>query len=510
MQTIEKNQQLPRRSGLLLPIFSLPSKYGIGSFGIEAFHFIDFLKKSGQTYWQILPLGTTGFGNSPYQSFSAYAGNPYFIDFDAFIELGFLSQAEVEEQRWQNVPDLVDYGLLYQHKKKMLKKAYIRFLAMADPALKKEITHFAEEQKVWLFAYACFMLLKEKFADEDWQKWPDQYKYYDEYLLTQFAKENKEDLEYYYFEQFFFFTQWQKIKNYARENDIQIIGDLPIYIALDSADVWSSPDLFYLDENLYPTIVAGCPPDYFSEDGQLWGNPLYNWEKMAEQNYAWWIKRLAFNFDIYDIVRIDHFRGFEAYWSVPYGSETARNGQWNKGPAYHFFDSIFSTLGNVRIIAEDLGFLTDEVYQLRDDYALPGMVVLQFAFEETMSSHYLPHNLNKNSIIYTGTHDNSTMLGWLKNEKPENVALSREYFSGEHSNSEEFSWTFMQQAMQSVSSTCILTVQDLLSLGDEARINTPGTTGYNWEWRLLPGQLNTQISKKLHRLTWISGRLNQV
>ncbi len=509
MQSLNTTTKLPRRSGLLMPIFSLPSKYGIGNFGLEAFRFIDFLKEAGQSYWQILPLGTTGYGNSPYQNFSSFAGNPYFIDFDQLIEFELLYQNEVDEVPWDSENEGIQYGVLYEYKRALLKSAYRRFLENSNQELLEKQKEFIEKNRHWLFAFACFMTLKEKLNGTNWQEWPDQYKFYDEYQLTQFAQENRIDIEYYYFEQFLFFDQWNKVKQYANEKGIKIIGDLPIYVAMDSVDVWSNPDLFCLDENLLPTEVAGCPPDYFAEDGQLWGNPLYNWEKMEEINFSWWIERLGFNFTIYDIVRIDHFRGFEAYWSVPYGDETAKNGQWNKGPDHRFFDAVYSVLGDVPIIAEDLGFLTDEVYQLRDDFELPGMAVLQFAFEETMTSDYLPHNLNRNSIMYTGTHDNSTLMGWLQNEDEEIIALGKEYFGCPDFSLEDTTQMFMHQAMTSVSDTCILTVQDLLLLGDEARINEPGTSEKNWEWRIKPDQLTTIIAEKLYRLTKISGRLSQ-
>ncbi len=499
-------KKMPRGSGVLLHISSLPSNYGIGTFGQAAIDFVDFLKEAGQTYWQILPLGTTGFGNSPYQNFSIHAGNPYFIDLDLLADQDLVERERVQGFSWGDQGDKVDYGLIYQNKKQVLEEAYQNFNRGDFHALKMEYLNFVEEND-WLFNYAMFMFLKDRFQGVSWQDWPDEFRYYNRDKLSQLYQDNKEAADYYYFEQFLFFSQWFKLKEYACENGIKIIGDLPIYVALDSVDVWSRPEIFYLDEKLLPIAVAGCPPDYFTPEGQLWGNPLYNWEVMKSDGYAWWVDRVRHALKLFDYVRIDHFRGIEAYWSVPYGEVNAIGGEWVKGPRKKLFAALQRELGEIRIIAEDLGFLTDKVYALRNSLGLPGMAVLQFAFDPSMTSNYLPHNIRRNALAYTGTHDNSTLMGWVLSLDEETKNLCREYLGLTENDPHAICRSLMRTVMTTVANVSILPMQDLLYLDDGARINTPGKADNNWEWRLWPGQYEPDLATRLRHLTFLSGRL---
>lgn len=506
-------QKTARRSGILLPIFSLPSPYGIGTFGQEAKRFIDFLHESGQSYWQILPLGITGFGDSPYQNFSMYAGNPYFIDLDQLIDIHLIEADFVREFYWGDDPEMIDYGALYENRSKVLRAAYQRFRQSSSSQLqelKQAYAQFVAEEQEWLFNYACFMEIKNRLGGICWQDWPSLYRLYNKELLADFFSKNKTQCEYFYFEQFLFYQQWFELKQYALQKGIQMIGDLPIYIALDSVEVWSEPELFLLDQNLEPTFVAGCPPDYFSPAGQLWGNPLYNWATLKSQNYRWWVRRLTFNLRIFDLLRIDHFRGFEAYWAVPYGARTAIGGAWHKGPGADLFAELKRQIGELNLVAEDLGFLTDEVYALRDELGFPGMTVLEFAFDQTMESLYLPHNMGRNTIVYTGTHDNSTLLGWQRSAEPENVAFARLYFGVKSDDEAELAQAFMRSALTCVANTCILCFQDLLGLDDRARINEPGTAEKNWHWRFLPTDYAKLEAAKIFQMTKLSGRLKDV
>lgn len=500
-----KTNNMPRASGVLLHITSLPSSYGIGTMGEEAKLFIRFLKNAGQTYWQILPLGTTGYGNSPYQNFSIHAGNPYLIDFNLLVEDGLLQVDAPQNFSWGEDPSRVDYNLIYQNKKTVLYWAYETFLYHKPQELLAEKEEFFQKNKDWLVDYACFMLLKEKFQGKSWQAWDDEYRRYDVRKLEKFAENNKADLDYYYFEQYIFYRQWKSLRDYAEINQIKIIGDLPIYVAVDSVDVWANPEFFQLDKNLQPSFVAGCPPDLFTPDGQLWGNPLYDWRKMAKDNYDWWVKRVKWSLKQYDFLRIDHFRGFAGYWSVPYGDKTARRGHWIKGPGKVLFDKLENKLGKLPVIAEDLGLLTDDVHKLRRALGFPGMAVLQFAFDQKMNSNYLPHNLEKNCVVYTGTHDNSTMQGWYNLIDEETRKLTREYLG---INSEEgYVKGFIRSIMTTVADTCILTMQDLLELDEFARMNIPGSIENNWEWRLKANEINYKLAQQLHYLTRITGRL---
>ncbi len=490
-----------RTSGILLPIFSLPSRYGIGTMGDEARKFIDFLKQAGQRYWQILPICPTSYGDSPYQSFSSFAGNPYFIDLEYLCRDGLLTEEECNSYAWGDNDQYIDYGQMYTSRYALLRIAYGRFMADAPAAYDE----FCVSEADWLTDYALFMALKDAYGGDAWTAWDTEYKMRDEETICGALIEYAEDMEFYRFLQYLFFTQWRALKQYANENGIGIIGDVPIYVAMDSADVWAHPDQFYLDENLCPIEVAGCPPDAFSEDGQLWGNPLFRWRKMREDDYAWWTKRVAAMARLYDIVRIDHFRGFDSYYAIPAGDTDAKNGTWQEGPGIELFEALEEKLGKLPIIVEDLGFLTESVHQLVEETGFPGMKVIQFAFDTREDSDYLPHNYIHNSVVYPGTHDNDTLMGWQKTAPEESVAKATRYLN--LTEEEGFNWGMLRAVWSSVSDMAIVPVQDLLGLGSEARINTPSTIGNNWKWRLLPGQLTDALAQRVHDYMELYARL---
>lgn len=490
-----------RSSGIIMHIASLPGDYGIGTFGKEAYKFADFLKKSGQRYWQILPLGQTGYGDSPYQSFSAFAGNPYFIDFDILNEEGILDKSDYKDVNFGSNPEDIDYGTLFIEKLKVLRIAFEKSKGRFD----EEINRFREEQSLWIHDYALYMAVKGRFGLESWQNWAEDIKRRYDNALHYYRNELKEDIEYWTFLQFLFFKQWNNLKSYANSLGIQIIGDIPIYVSADSADVWANPQAFLLDENNDPIKVAGCPPDAFSATGQLWGNPIYNWDYLHHTGYQWWIDRVRESLKMYDVIRIDHFRGFEAYWEIPYGDETAMNGEWIKGPGIKLFDAIRNALGDVNVIAEDLGYLTEEVLQFRDATGFPGMKVLQFAFDSREESDYLPHNYIQNSIAYTGTHDNDTFLGWYEvTGNRDDVEYCKKYLK--LSEEEGYNWGFIRGAWSSVSDTSIALIQDFLNLGNETRINLPSTLGCNWRWRLKKDILTDELAEKIYDITKLYGR----
>jgi len=412
-----------RGSGILLHITSLPSPYGIGAFGKEAYEFVDFLKEAGQSYWQILPLGMTSFGDSPYQSFSAYAGNPYFIDLNILIEAGCLKEDELIDIDFGDDEDEVDYEKVFLNRMPILRSAYRR----AIKEKRDEIVAFKEENIDWIDDYSLYMTAKTDHDLKSWQEWDEDIKLRKPEAIKYYRNNFEDEINFWVYLQYEFFKQWNSLKKYANDNGIEIIGDIPIYVAEDSADVWANSNLFLLDEELRPTKVAGCPPDAFSETGQLWGNPIYDWDAMEESEFDWWIKRIEANYRLYDIIRIDHFRGFESYWQVPYGDKTAIDGEWIKGPGMKLFNAIKNKLGDISVIAEDLGFLTDEVLKFREESGFPGMKVLQFAFDTREESDYLPHNYDKNCVVYTGTHDNDTADGWFGNANEDDVELSIKY-----------------------------------------------------------------------------------
>lgn len=497
-----KEKEKMRASGVLLPVSSLPSAYGIGSFSKEAYEFVDQLKAGGQKYWQILPLGPTGYGDSPYQSFSTYAGNPYYIDLETLMEDGLLTKEECDACDFGDNPSYIDYEKIYNQRFPILKKAFARFVE------DEEFREFVKENEFWLEDYSLYMAIKNSLNGISWSQWEDDLKCRDTQALEQKKQELANEVQFIRFQQYEFVKQWKKLKTYANEQGISIIGDIPIYVAFDSADAWANPELFQFDENSEPTAVAGCPPDAFSATGQLWGNPLYKWEYHAETGFAWWIQRLKYCFKLYDVVRVDHFRGFDEYYAIPYGNETAEFGAWQKGPGIDLFHAVKNALGDVNIIAEDLGYLTDSVLKLLRDTGYPGMKVLQFAFDSREESDYLPHNYNKNCVVYTGTHDNDTVLGWLDEMAPEDVAFAQKYMNNKNSTAEEIPWDFIRLAMASVADLAIIPVQDYLGLGTEARINKPSTLGYNWKWRLKPGQLQEDVLEKMYDMTKLYGRLS--
>ena len=488
-----------RESGILMHITSLPGAYGVGTMGKQAFAFIDFLEQAGQSCWQILPLNPTGYGDSPYQSCSAFAGNHYLIDLDTLVEEGLLEKGEIEHIDWCWSETKADFGRLYNNRLNVLRLAYGRFQGG------EAFDSFCAENSSWLPDFALFMALKGKYQGQPWYNWDRDLKFRDPDAIWNARQELKEEVRFYSFVQFLFFKQWNALRSYATGKGIRIIGDVPIYVPLDSVEVWSSPELFQLDQDLNPEAVAGCPPDAFSADGQLWGNPLYRWDLLEQDGYSWWIRRLGAAGKLYDMVRLDHFRGFEAYWSVPYGETTAKNGKWVKGPGMSFMDALKTKLPELDFIAEDLGFLTQEVLDLRDNSGFPGMKVLEFAFDSREPSEYLPHTYTSNSVVYTGTHDNMTMRQWFETADPGAVQYATEYMN--LSEAEGLVWGTIRTAMASVSDLCIIQMPDYLDLSGEARMNFPGTlSDCNWTWRAKDGIINEALAKRILNLTKLYGR----
>ena len=490
-----------RESGILMHITSLPGPYGVGTMGKQAFAFVDFLEAAGQSCWQILPLNPTGFGDSPYQSCSTFAGNHYLIDLDALVEGGLLKQEELTSVRWCRKETKADFGLLYKSRLKVLRLAYERF--EADEAFDA----FCDDNADWLPDFALFMALKETFGGKPWYQWDKALKFRRAEAIRDAQQKLAGEIRFYSFVQYLFYLQWNDLRDYAHSKGVQIIGDVPIYVPYDSVEVWKEPELFQMDENLDPVAVAGCPPDAFTADGQLWGNPLYRWEAHKKQNFAWWIRRLAAAGKLYDVVRMDHFRGLEAYWSVPFGDKTARNGKWVKGPEMAFVNAVKTQLPQLRMIAEDLGFLTQEVLDMRDASGYPGMKVLEFAFDSREPSDYLPHTYTKNTVCYTGTHDNMTMRQWFETAPEEAVAYAKDYMH--LSKKEGYVWGCIRTALSSVSDLCIIQMQDYLNLGGEARMNFPGTlSDSNWTWRAKDGIISESLAKKVRAMTKLYGRYN--
>lgn len=471
-------------------ISCLPSNYGIGTIGKEAFEFVDFLKKTGQHYWQILPLNPTDFNNSPYQSPSVFAGNPLFIDIDELKKDGLLNDWDTDGIYFGNNPEQVDFDAVKAYKKDLLKRTLNNF--QKD----YEYMMFETQNGSWLNDYSLFMSLKEYYDGKAWYDWDEDIRKHTKKAIEKYTKELWESVEYYRWEQFLFHKQWTKLKNYANENGIEIIGDIPIYVAIDSADVWANSNLFLLDEDYNPKAIAGCPPDLFSKDGQKWGNPLYDWKTIKRTGYLWWINRLKETEKLYDVVRLDHFRGFEAYYAIPYDAETAREGKWHKGPGIEFFEAIKKSIPDIKIIAEDLGYLTPEVYKLLDDCKLPGMKVLQFAFDPYRDNPYLPYNYPKNCVAYTGTHDNDTLINWYREEH--NKPFIRDYL-----NVAEDEWVpvaMIRTVLASRADTAIIPIQDYLGYG--RRMNTPGTVGpENWSYRIRRDALNDNLAYHIEHLT---------
>lgn len=492
-----------RTSGVLMPISSIPSPYGIGTMGKQARKFVDFLVKGGQKYWQILPICPTSYGDSPYQSFSSFAGNPYFIDLEYLCKDKLLTKKECESFQWGSNPKYVDYGIMYESRYALLRKVYARFTKKEPQDFEK----FCENEKQWLDDYALFMALKDANGGQAWSNWDKSLRLREKKAMEEATEKYSEEIRFYKMLQYLFYQQWNALKTYANEAGIEIIGDVPIYVAGDSADVWANPDQFYLDENLEPIEVAGCPPDAFSDDGQLWGNPLFRWDVMKKDGYTWWTRRIKAMSELYDIIRIDHFRGFDSFYAIPAKDDTAKNGQWKQGPGMDLFCELEKKLGKLPIIVEDLGFLTPSVHKLLKDSGFPGMKVIQFAFDSREESDYLPHTYTNHCVVYTGTHDNDTVMGWMKTAPKASVKYAKEYLN--LTKEEGYNWGMMRAAWSSVADMAIVPMQDILGLGSEARINTPSTLGNNWKWRATPEQIDTKIAKKLHHYMQMYGRVNK-
>ncbi len=489
-----------RTNGILMPIFSLPSPYGIGTFGKAAFDFIDFLHSSGQAYWQILPLNPTSFGDSPYQSFSSFAGNPYFVDLDILKDEGLLTSEEILNCDFGDDNSKIDYEKLYLNRYPLLKTAFNRFEADSTYEL------FVSQNANWLDDYALFMAIKDANGGKAFYEWDTPLKCRDNTAIKDAQSAYAQNINFYKFLQFKFFEQWLALKSYANKNGVKIIGDIPIYVALDSADVWANPKQFQLSDDYTPKAVAGVPPDVFSEDGQLWGNPLYNWDYMKTTDYAWWKGYLGYALKRYDVVRIDHFRGFKSYYSIPYGDKNAKGGKWVKGPDKALFDAFKLEFGNnLPIIAEDLGVITPAVRKMLRSTGFPGMKVLQFAFSGNSDNDFLPHNVTKNSVMYTGTHDNDTIMGWLKTADEQTLKQAKDYLN--HPSDSGFNWAMIKAAMSSVADTCIIPMADFLSADSSARINTPSTLGDNWCWRIDGGCINDWLANIIMENTKLYGRL---
>lgn len=495
---------MKRRSGVLLPVASLPSRYGIGCFDRCAYDFVDQLVKAGQSYWQILPMGPTGYGDSPYQSFSTFAGNPYFISLDELVKKGYLSEGDCIHAAENTSEKEVRYDVLFQKRLSLLRKAYANSGIEADA----DYQAFVQENSGWLADYALFMAIKDSKSGKSYLEWEDAIRLRHPEAMVSYRNQLLDDVGFYQFVQYEFYSEWAALKKYANDKGILIIGDIPIYVALDSADTWAHPELFQFDENGLPTAVAGCPPDAFSSTGQLWGNPLYRWEVHKEQGYSWWIARIETCYQLYDMLRIDHFRGFDEYYAIPYGDTTAEFGEWEKGPGIALFEALEEQMGKLPILAEDLGFLTDSVRKLLADSGFPGMKVLQFAFDSREDSDYLPYHYDRNSVVYTGTHDNTTTYSYFDELKKEDKAVALRYMNrSRFTSKKKLTWDLIALAMGSVSDLCIIPAQDYLCLPNTARINTPSTLGGNWKWRMARGAFDDKLCERIRKMTKLYGRL---
>lgn len=492
-----------RKSGILLPVSSIPSRYGIGGFSCEAYEFVDFLEKAGQRLWQILPLGPTGYGDSPYQSFSTFAGNPYYIDLEQLKEKGLLTERELTEADCEEQADRVNYEKLYQTRFLVLKKAFFR---AKEQQLDRTADYqsFVKGNAFWLSDYCLYMAVKNASGGVCWIEWEEDIRLRKPEAMEQYRKRYQEEIAFYEMLQYWFVSQWKALKTYANEKGIEIIGDIPIYVAFDSADTWANPELFQLNEENVPIAVAGCPPDAFSATGQLWGNPLYRWEYHRKTGYAWWMQRIDYCYKLYDVLRIDHFRGFDEYWSIPYGDKTAEYGHWEKGPGYELFKTMKEKLGRKKVIAEDLGFLTPSVIKMVKRTGFPGMKVLQFAFDSREESDYLPHNYDHNCVVYTGTHDNQTTAGWYASIPAADRNFARRYLHIK--GRKDAHWEIIRAALMSVADTAVIPMQDYLGLPDTARMNTPSTLGGNWEWRMSKDALSEELAHRIREMNRLYGR----
>lgn len=495
-----------RSSGVLLPIFSLPGRYGIGCFSEEAYRFVDFLAVAGQAYWQILPLGPTGYGDSPYQSFSTFAGNPYFISLEKLISEGLLTEAECGEADLCGEESKIDYGKMYRGRLALLRKACGRSHFQEEA----EFAAFKEENSFWLKDYTLFMALKDAHGGADFETWETDIRDYEPEAVARWETKLQEDIRFYEFVQYEFLKEWKALRAYAAEKGIRFIGDIPIYVSHDSADFWAHRHLFMLDERARVRLVAGVPPDGFSADGQLWGNPLYDWKRHEEEGYDWWLRRIGKCRELYDVIRIDHFRGFDEFFAIPAEDTTAKNGHWEKGPGIRLFDAIRKAYGETPIIAEDLGYVTDTVRKLVRDTGFPNMKVLEFAFDSrdsTGAAEYLPYRYGNNCVVYTGTHDNETVRGWLDSILPEELQQVKDYLDVRTEDPSEIVDKMVITAHASVADLCVIPLQDYLRLGNEARINHPSTQGTNWQWRVRREDLTEELCGRIRHLTELYGRV---
>lgn len=503
----------PRSSGILLHPTSLPGHFGVGDLGDEAYGFVDFLASSGQSLWQVLPLGPTGYGDSPYSSYSAFAGNTLLISPELLVKEGLLAASELKDTpTFQE--EKVDFGKAIKFKNALLRKAFERFKEATDANIRARFEHFTRQASSWLEDYALFRALKDAQGGKAWNEWDARLAGRDAAALADARERLRDEIFAQKFYQFLFFTQWAALKSYCHEQGVMIIGDIPIFVARDSADVWMHPEEFKLDKDGNPLVVAGVPPDYFSATGQLWGNPIYNWDRMRAEGFSWWVERVRASLELFDVVRIDHFRGFAAAWEIPGRDKTAERGRWVEVPGRELFTAIKEALGELPIIAEDLGVITPDVEALRDDFGLPGMRILQFAFGGDAKNIDLPHNYIRNSVVYTGTHDNDTTVGWFNSvagagSTRDAGQVERERrFCLDYLNSDgkEINWDFIRALLASIADTAIVPLQDVLGLGTEARMNLPNTTEGNWAWRYRAGALDSEITARLKKLTQLYGR----
>jgi len=494
-----------RSSGILMPVSSLDSRHGIGCFSREAYAFVDFLKESGQTFWQILPVGPTGFGDSPYQSVSAFAGNPYYVDPEGLKDDGLLSSEEIEEFSFGDDPETVDYGKLYNYRYLLLKKAYDSFVEKGFLS-SEDYAEFKTREADWLDDYTLFMALKRKNDGKSWTEWEAPLRHREESAVLNARNELSELMEFFCFIQYEFYRQYHKLHAYAKKKGIRIIGDMPFYVAMDSADAWAHAEIFRMDQDHQPLFTAGTAPDAFSPKGQIWGNPVYDWKAMKKNGYVWWLRRLEHAASIFDVIRIDHFHGFSSYYAIPFKDKDAQHGIFEKGPGMDFFKAVQKRFGQIDLIAEDLGEVTEENRQLLLETGIPGMKILQYAFT-SWDSIYMPHKLEKNCVIYTGTHDNPTTRAWLETLSEGELSFARRYIRSWNTDFNAMTWDLIREAMHSVADLCIIPLQDYLCKGNEARINTPGTSQGNWTWRIPPKFLSHELAEAIHEITATYGRI---
>ncbi len=496
---------MTRKSGILYPVFSLPSKYGVGCFSKEAYEFVDFLEEAGQSVWQILPIGPTGYGDSPYQPFSAFAGNPYFIDLETLAQEGLLEWQEIDSISWGSDVEDVDYGALYNNRYAVLRMAFDRFVEQ-EKDQEEAYRSFVKKEAYWLEDYCLFQVLKNLNQGKSWLDWDETYKTREAKAMKELREAQKHDLAFYAFVQYTFDCQWKALHAYASKKHIEIVGDMPFYLSLDSADVWAHPEVFLMDKNNEPTFVAGCAPDAFSATGQLWGNPIYDWKALDKDGYTWWIARIQKNYDYYDVIRVDHFHGFCQYYAIPYGDKTAENGKQVKGPGMKFFRAVRKQIPDLKMIAEDLGSITEENVKLLQDSGLPGMKILEYAFT-SWNSIYLPFYYEKDCVVYTGTHDNMPVRQYLETLNEGEINYLRRYLNSMNTDYGALTWDFIREAQRSVSDLCIIPIQDYLVKGKEARLNTPGTFGTNWRWRVIPGFLSHELAQSIRLMSETYGRI---